>query len=234
MTFHILTIFPNIFESYFNESIIKRAQEKNLIDIKTYNLRDFTEDKHKKVDDAPYGGGPGMVLKVEPIYKAVTAIKQSLKAKKSKLKVRTILFSTRGKIIDEKIAARLAKYKKLILICGRYEGVDERVARHIADEEISLGNFTLAGGELPAMALIEVVARFVPGVLGKTKSLETIKGSYPAYTRPEIFKPSDLPIGGQNPKSEIRNPKSAPVWRVPKILLSGNHKKIEEWRKFKE
>lgn len=219
ITFHIITIFPEIFQnnSYFDYSILKRAQEKKLIRIKAYNLRDYTKDKHHKVDDRPYGGGPGMALKVEPIYKAV----QFLKSKCAMPSPRTILFSTRGKRLDETTAKRLARYQNLILICGRYEGVDERVARHIADEEISIGDFVLAGGELPAMVLIESVSRFVAGVLGKTESLESIKGAYPVYTRPEIFRA----------KSEQRKAKNtASRWMVPKILLSGNHKKIDEWR----
>lgn len=207
MRFDIITIFPKIFNSYFNESILKRAQARKLITIKTCNLRQFTTDKHHKVDDSPYGGGPGMVIKVEPIYKAVQLLK--LKSQKSNLKSRVILFSTRGKKFDSKIAKRLSKYDQLILICGRYEGVDERVAEHIADEEISLGDFVLSGGELAAMVLVEAVSRFVPGVLGKRESLEEIKGSYPVYTRPEKFL----------------------KWKVPKVLLEGNHKKIEEWRK---
>jgi len=214
MKFHILTIFPNIFDSYFNESIIKRAREKNLIDIKTYNLRDFTEDKHKKVDDSPYGGGPGMVLKIEPIQKAVSSILKNPKSEiRNPKKTRVILFSTRGKKLDQKKAQKLAKYDNLILICGRYEGVDERVAKYIADEEISVGDFVLSGGELPAMILTDAVARFVPGVLGKKESLETIKGSYPVYTRPESV--------------EVEGKKRS----VPKVLTSGNHSKIDIWRK---
>ena len=223
--FHILTIFPEIFtkNSYLDYSILKRAQEKKLVKIQAINLRDFAEDKHHKVDDIPYGGGPGMVLKVEPIFRGVNHIKKTLNAKRSTLNARTILFSTRGKKLDEKNAARLAKYKNLILICGRYEGVDERVAQHIADEEISIGDYTLAGGELPAMVLIEAVSRHVPGVLGKHESLETIKGSYPVYTRPEIFIPK-ANGKAQSAKHAIKK------WTVPKVLLSGNHKKIKEWR----
>lgn len=177
-----------------------------MIDINTYNLRDFTEDKHKKVDDSPYGGGPGMVLKIEPIQKAIKKISEG---NLPKSKIRVILFSTRGKKLDQKKAQKLAKYDNLILICGRYEGVDERVAKYIADEEISIGDFVLSGGELPAMILVDAVARFVPGVLGKKESLETIKGSYPVYTRPEVFN----------------------KWRTPKVLISGNHKKIDIWRR---
>lgn len=207
MRFDIITIFPKIFDSYFNESILKRAQEKGLIKISAHNLRDFATDKHKKVDDTPYGGGPGMVLKIEPVYKAVQALK--LKTKNKKSKSRIVLFSTRGKKLDSQLAKRLAKYDQLILICGRYEGVDERVAQYIADEEISIGDYVLSGGELPAMVLVEAVSRYIPGVLGKYESLEEIKGSYPVYTKPEVFK----------------------RWRVPAVLLSGDHKKIEEWRK---
>lgn len=207
MRFDIITIFPKIFDSYFNESIIKRAREKGLIKITAHNLRDFIADKHKKVDDTPYGGGPGMVLKIEPVYKAVQFLKSKIKSKKSKLRI--ILFSTRGKKLDSQMAKRLAKYDQLILICGRYEGVDERVAQYIADEEISIGDYVLSGGELPAMVLVEAVSRHIPGVLGKYESLEEIKGSYPVYTKPEVFN----------------------RWKVPAVLLSGDHKKIEEWRK---
>lgn len=210
MRFDIITIFPNIFKSYFSESILKRAEEKQLIKIGVHNLRDFTTDKHHKVDDKPYGGGPGMVIKIEPIYKAV----QKLKAKSAKRKAKVILFSTRGKKLDSKIAKRLSKYDQLILICGRYEGVDERVAKYVADEEISIGDYVLSGGELPAMVLVEAVSRYIPGVLGKYESLEEIKGSYPVYTRPEVFEPKN----GKN-------------WRVPKVLLSGSHKDIDKWRK---
>jgi len=208
INFHIITIFPKIFDSYLNESILKRAQEKKLIKIKTHNLRDFTTDKHKTVDDSPYGGGPGMVIKIEPIYKAITSLIRANK-RIPRRKTRVILFSTRGRKFDQKTAQRLAKYKNLILICGRYEGVDERVAKYIADEEISVGDFVLSGGELAAMILAEAVARFVPGVLGKKESLETIKGFYPVFTRPE----------------NLRN------WKVPKVLLSGNHQLIDVWRK---
>lgn len=213
--FDIITIFPDIFDCYFNESIIKRAQEKRLIKIDVHNLRDFTTDKHRTVDDTPYGGGPGMVLKVEPIYKAVQKLKTAkTKTKNKKPKTRIILFSTRGKKFDNKVAKRLSKYDQLILISGRYEGVDERVAKYVADEEISIGDYILSGGELPAMILVDAVSRQIPGVLGKKESLEEIKGSYPVYTKPASFKPA-------------RAKKS---WDVPKVLQSGDHKKIKEWR----
>jgi tRNA (guanine37-N1)-methyltransferase len=209
--FHVLTIFPDIFDSYLKESLFKRAQKAKVVSIRTYDLRAFTKDKHKKVDDRPFGGGPGMVLKVQPVWDAVKKIKAGpLKKHKS----RTILFSTRGKTLDAKTALRLAKYDDLILICGRYEGVDERVAEHIADEEISVGNYVLSGGEIPALALMEAVSRHLPGFLGKEESLEEVNGSFPTYTRPEVF----VPVKGKK-------------WGVPAVLLSGDHKKISEWRK---
>lgn len=209
MRFDIITIFLHIFDSYLKESLMKRAQKNGVIKVAVHDLRDFTADKHKKVDDRPFGGGPGMVLRVEPIYKAV----QALKAKSQKLKARTVLFSTRGKKLDSKVAKRLASYDQLILICGRYEGVDERVAEYVADEEISIGDYVLSGGELPALVLMESVSRFLPGFLGKLESLEEVKGSYPVFTRPEIFR-----VGRKK-------------LTVPKVLLSGDHKKIKAWRK---
>jgi len=251
MRFDIITIFPKIFDSYFNESILKRAQKKKLVKIVAHDLRKWTTDRHKTVDDNPYGGGPGMVLKVEPLYRAVleisnfpvcveaTAGRQSpiSKAKKRKPKRRIILFSAKGKQFTQAEVRRLAKYDQLILICGRYEGVDERVAEHIADEELSVGNFVLTGGEIPAMIAVDAVSRLMPGVLGKKASLaeesfeersgkQEIKNKkneklltsnfelqtyleYPHYTRPENFR----------------------GWKVPKILLSGDHEKIKEWRR---
>lgn len=208
MKFDIITIFPEIFNSYFSESLIDRGQRKKLIKVNIHNLRDWTSDKHKTVDDKPFGGGIGMVMKIDPIFKAVKKIK---KGKKTKV----VLFTPRGKKFNQKMAYQFSKLNRLILICGRYEGVDERVAKHIADIELSIGDYDLMGGELPAMIVIESVSRLIPGVLGKKELLkERItkeKGfiEYAQYTRPEIFN----------------------KWRVPKVLLSGNHKKIEEWRK---
>ena len=218
MRFDIITIFPKILDSYFGESLIKKAQDKGLFKVGFHNLRDFTADKHRKVDDTPYGGGPGMVIKAEPIMKAVEWIKRQgkklsgAKSVSGGLKTRVILFSLRGKKFDQKEAHRLSKYDQLIFICGRYEGVDERVAQYIADEELSIGDYILSGGELPAAVVIEAISRLIPGVLGKKASLEELKGSYQVYTKPEI-----VSIHGKNR-------------RVPKILLSGDHKKIDEWR----
>jgi len=216
MRFDIITIFPKILDSYFNESILKRAADSRLIKVQTHDLRDFSSDKkHRKVDDRPFGGGPGMVMQIEPIYKAVEFINKKVASRQgSKNKSRIILFSTRGKKFSNLDAKRLAKYDQLVLICGRYEGVDERVAQYVADEEISIGDFVLSGGELPAAVVVDAVSRQIPGVLGKYESLEEVKGSYPVYTRPEIFVPK----------------KGAKKMSVPKVLLSGSHKKIEEWR----
>ncbi len=233
MRFDIITIFPDIFDSYLNESLIKRAIEKKIIKVKAHNLRDYSLDRHNKVDDKPYGGGPGMVMAVEPIYKAVSSIKYQVSRLRQGFggqarKTRVILFSTRGKKLDAKTAKRLSKYDSLILICGRYEGVDERVAQYIADEEISIGDYVLNGGEVAAMVLMETVSRFLPGFLGKMESLEEIKGSYAVYTRPPNFFPEK---SGRARPAEFVPKKGTKPWRVPKILLSGHHGKIKEFRK---
>lgn len=217
ITFDIITIFPEIFNSFLKESLIARAQKKGLIKIRVHNLRRWTKDRHKTVDDRPFGGGLGMVLKVEPIHKAVKDIKSS---KRSRGATKVILFTPRGKKFNQKTAYQLSKLNQVILICGRYEGVDERVAKYIADMELSIGDYDLMGGELPAMVTIETIARLVPGVIAKTRLLEERitkeKGfiEYPQYTRPEVF-----------------SPKKGVSWKTPKVLLSGHHKKIEEWRK---
>jgi tRNA (guanine37-N1)-methyltransferase len=213
MKFHILSVIPEVFEGYFAASILGRAQDKKHIAVKAYNIRDWSTDRHHKVDDTPYGGGPGMVLKVEPIFRAVKAVKARIRGKKNRTRV--IAFGTRGKVFDAAMARRLASYDHLILICGRYEGIDERVIGHIADEEVSIGDFVLSGGEPAAMVVVDAVSRLLPGVLGKTESLEDIKGSFPSYTRPEVFYPE----------------KGKKGWKVPDVLLSGNHKDIEAWRR---
>ncbi len=211
MNFHIVTIFPKIFDSYFSESIVKRAKQKKLIDIEIHNLRDYTTDKHKTVDDTPYGGGPGMILKIEPIYDCLKAIKSQISKSK---KNRIILFSAKGERYTQADARRLAKYDNLVLICGRYEGVDERVAEYLADEELSVGDYVLTGGEIPAMLVVDSVARLVPGVLGNEESAKGESFSkrgyleYPQYTKPAEFR----------------------EWKVPEVLLGGNHKEIEKWR----
>ncbi|MCX6744284.1 MAG: tRNA (guanosine(37)-N1)-methyltransferase TrmD [Candidatus Parcubacteria bacterium] len=209
MQFNIITIFPDIFDSYFNKGMIKRALDKKVIKINTSDLRRFADpkDAHKSVDDTPYGGGAGMVLKIEPIYKALKSIKRKKKA-------RVILFSAKGKTLTQQDLQRLKKYDQLIMICGRYEGVDNRVAEHLIDEEISIGNYVLTGGEIPAMILVDGITRLLPGVLGNLESPKDESFSfeneleYPQYTKPEKFK----------------------TWKVPPVLLSGNHAKIKEWR----
>ena len=213
MQFDIITIFPEIFESYFNESIIKRAQKEKKIKINIYNLRDFTNDKRRTVDDTPYGGGPGMILKVEPLAKALDAIKRKKKSK-------VILFSAKGKMFKQHQAKSLAKYDQVIMICGRYEGVDERVKK-LVDEEMSVGQYVLTGGEIPAMIVLDSITRLLPGVLGNIESAKFESFSdenvleYPQYSKPAVF--------------EYKGKKM----RVPKILLSGNHEEIDKWRKKK-
>lgn len=215
----ILTIFPNMFDAVLNESILKRAQKKGLLKINVHNIRDYSLDKHKKVDDKPFGGGPGMVMRPEPIFMALEKI-IGRKAKSEKRKAfknkaqKIILLSPQGKKLDQDLAKKLSKNKHLILICGHYEGIDERVKDHWVDEEISIGDYVLTGGELPAMVLVDALVRLVPGVLGEQDSLkdESFEGGlleYPHYTRPAVYK----------------------GMKVPAILVSGNHKKISEWRK---
>ena len=223
MQFDIITIFPDIFKSYLNESIIKRAQKDKKIKINAINLRDFTKDKHKKVDEKPYGGGAGMVLMAEPLIEAVEHLKKS---KKSHL----VIFSAKGRQFNQKIAYDWAKkYDRIILIAGRYEGIDERVKTILKADEISIGPYVLTDGDVAVMVVVSAVSRLVPGVI-KLESLEEEshwnlllkkeaqvpegKGlEYPHYTRPEIIK--------------YKNKK----YSVPKVLLSGNHKKIAAWRK---
>jgi len=207
LQFDIITIFPKIFEPVMGESIIKRAQEKKKVRIRVHDLRGYTKDKHRKVDDRPFGGGPGMVLSPQPIFDAVKKVKRKKKA-------RVILTSPAGKVFDQKMARRLAKYEQLIIICGHYEGIDDRVRQKIVDETISLGDYVLTGGELAAMVLTDSIVRLVPGVLGKKESLtlESFEDNlleYPQYTRPANFRGIS----------------------VPNVLLSGNHREIEAWRK---
>jgi tRNA (guanine37-N1)-methyltransferase len=201
----VLTLFPKMFEGILDESIIKRAQEKKLVKIKVHNLRDWSADKHKKADDKPYGGGPGMILSCQPIFDAV----RKLAGPRS----RVILLSPQGKRLNQTLANRLAKLKHLILICGHYEGVDDRVRKAIATDEISIGEYVLTGGELPAMVLIDAAVRMIPGVLGNRESAEneSFQGDlleYPQYTRPRVYK----------------------GLKVPGVLLTGDHEKIEQWR----
>ncbi len=216
MTFHIITLFPEAIEPYLKSSIVGRARKKGLVKIKYYNPIDFTLSKHGRIDDRPYGGGPGMVMQALPILRAIQATKI-----KNKKKAKVILFSPAGKQFNNQSAKRLAKSSgHLILICGRYEGIDERIKKVLKDqkhqiEELSVGPYVLAGGELPAMIIVDATSRQIKGVLGKEESLEErrLGTGVPAYTRPEVF--------------VYRGKK----YRVPKILLSGDHAKIQTWRR---
>lgn len=211
LTIRIITALPELIRGYTLDSMMERAMSAGFLDIQFVDLRKFGEGERKKIDERPFGGGPGMVLQFEPIWKALKSIKSKPKTKGEKI----ILFTPRGKKLTGEMAEKLSKFKKITLICGRYEGVDERVAENLVDEEISIGDYVLSGGELPALVLSEAVSRFLPGFLGKQESLESIKGSYPAYTRPE----------------RINNYKKGKTLKVPEVLLSGNHKKIAEWRR---
>lgn len=199
-----------MFDCYLSESMIKRAQAKKLLKIEIHDIRRFSKNKHKKVDDVPYGGGPGMVMTPQPLYDAIQHAK-----KKNKGPV--IYLTPAGKQFTHKMAQRLAKKKGLILVCGRYEGIDQRIRDLLIDEEISIGEYVLTGGELPALVIIDAVSRFIPGVVGKAESVEEEtfsealggKKEYPHYTRPAAFK----------------------GLKVPKVLLSGHHKKIQDWRR---
>lgn len=210
MRVDILTLFPEIFDGFLNCSIVGRARERAAVDIRVHNIRAYTHDKHHVVDDYPYGGGAGMVLKPEPIFEAVEAIKDELRL----LDVPTILLSPQGRLFKQEIAQQLACCQNLILICGHYEGVDERVAEHLATDEISIGDYLLSGGEVAAMVVVDCVVRLLPGVLGSEKSLvedSLVQGllEYPQYTRPEVYR----------------------GWSVPSVLLSGNHGEIARWRR---
>lgn len=208
MRFDILTIFPEIFRSPFEHSILKRAREAGLIEINLVNIRDFAVDKHRTTDDYPYGGGSGMVMKPEPIAKALRH------AEEVGGKGRVILLSPAGKRFDQGIARRLSTEKHLVFICGRYEGIDERVRKRFVDEELSIGDYILTGGEFPAMVIVDAVSRLIPGVLGCSESSEDESFSadmleYPQYTRPPDFE----------------------GMKVPEVLLSGHHADVARWRR---
>jgi tRNA (guanine37-N1)-methyltransferase len=206
MKIDVLTLFPAMFAGPLDESIVKRAREAKLLDLKIHNLRDWTHDRHKTVDDKPFGGGPGMLLKVEPLFEAI----ESLQREKTKV----ILLSPSGRKFSQEIAHELSKQEDLLLVCGSYEGFDERVREALADDELSIGDYVLTNGALPAMVVIDAVARLLPGVLGDDESSHDESFShglleYPQYTRPAEFR----------------------GMKVPEVLLSGNHAEIEKWRR---
>ena len=210
MRIDILTIFPEMFSGPFEESMVKRAREDGKVEIKIHNLRDWSEDKHKSVDDRPYGGGAGMVMRVDIIDRALDDLKLKMKSEKCKV----VLMSAKGKKYTQQDAKAYTQLEQLILIAGHYEGVDERVAKFLVDEELRIGDYVLTGGELPAMVVVDSVVRLLPGVLGNEKSVKEGSHSepgyleYPQYTRPEEYK----------------------GWKVPEVLLGGNHAEIEKWR----
>jgi tRNA (guanine37-N1)-methyltransferase len=208
MKIDILTIFPEMFKGPFDESLLKRAQDKGLVKIKIHNLRDWAKDKHKTMDDKPFGGGPGMVIKVEVIDRALRDLKTD--------KTKVLLLTPQGKTFKQKRAKSLSQVEHMILICGHYEGFDERIREHLVDEEISIGDYVLTGGEIPAMVVVDTVVRLMPGVVGREESLKEESFSppaggleYPQYTRPAGYK----------------------GWQVPEVLVSGNHEEIKQWRK---
>jgi len=214
MQIEILTLFPQMFPAFLTAGILQRAIDRELISINITNIRDYTHDKHRTVDDSPYGGGAGMVLKPEPIFEAVEAIKLKSADKQGNGEFPVILLTPQGRLFSQEIAGELCSYQHLVLICGHYEGVDERVRQHLATDEISIGDYVLIGGELAAMVIVEAVARLIPGVLGSAASpIDDSHANglleYPQYTRPQIYR----------------------EWNVPEILLSGNHAEVARWRR---
>ena len=210
MHIDILCLFPEMLTSPLNESIIKRAREQELVNITVHNVRDYTHDKHHTVDDYPYGGGPGMVLKPEPIFEAAEAVKQQLGVSEMPI----ILLTPQGRLFSQSVARELSLHPYLMLVCGHYEGLDERVCEYLATDEISIGDYVLSGGELAALVVVDAVVRLIPGVLGSRDSAGSDSHSnglleYPQYTRPDVYQD----------------------WQVPPVLLSGNHGEIAQWRR---
>ena len=214
MQFDVFTLLPEVFPPYLESSILKRAAERGLIDVRVHNIRDYTYDKHHVTDDTPYGGGGGMVMKPEPVFEAVEAV-LGFKPHQTRGKpVPIVLLTPQGRVFSQSIAEELSQHEHIALVCGRYEGIDERIRRHLVTDEISVGDYVLTGGELPAMILIDAVSRLIHGVLGDPTGAEDDSHSmglleYPHYTKP----------------SEFRG------WKVPDVLLSGDHAKIEQWRR---
>ena len=208
MQFEVFTLLPEVFPSYLETSILKRAIDRGLIDVRVHNIRDYTHDKHHTTDDTPYGGGGGMVMKPEPVFEAVASVLGPEAGSP------IILLTPQGRVFDQRVADELSRHEKIALICGRYEGVDERIREHLVTDEISVGDFVLTGGELPALIVIDAVSRLIPGVLGDPTGAEDDSHAmglleYPHYTRPPEFQ----------------------GWKVPDVLLSGDHAKIEKWRR---
>ena len=217
MQFEVFTLLPEVFPPYLESSILKRAAQRGLIDVRIHNIRDYTHDKHNTTDDTPYGGGGGMVMKPEPVFEAIESVLELASHPSQPEPVSNIpiiLLTPQGRVFDQRVAEELSSHERIALLCGRYEGVDERIREHLVTDEISIGDYVLTGGELPALMIIDAVSRLLPGVLGDPTGAEDDSHSmglleYPHYTKPSNFRD----------------------WKVPDILLSGDHKKIEKWRR---
>ena len=214
MQFDIFTILPEVFPPYLESSILLRARQRGLIDVRVHNIRDYTHDKHHTTDDTPYGGGGGIIMKPEPIFEAVESVLGSESGQSSPQPVPVILLTPQGRVFNQRVAEELSRYERIALLCGRYEGVDERIREHLVTDEISVGDYVLTGGELPALLMIDAISRLIPGVLGDPDGARDDSHSmglleYPHYTRPPEFR----------------------GWGVPEVLLSGDHAKIEKWRR---
>jgi tRNA (guanine37-N1)-methyltransferase len=212
MQFEVFTLLPEVFPPYLESSILQRARQRGLIDVRLHNIRDYTHDRHHTTDDTPYGGGGGMVMKPEPVFEAVESVLAL--ASEQIPPVPIILLTPQGRVFTQRVAEELSRHARIALLCGRYEGVDERIRRHLVTDEISIGDYVLTGGELPALLLIDAISRLIPGVLGDPTGAEDDSHSmglleYPHYTRPPEFR----------------------GWKVPEVLLSGDHAKIDKWRR---
>jgi tRNA (guanine37-N1)-methyltransferase len=214
MKFEIFTLLPEVFPPYLESSILQRARQRGLIEVNVHNIRDYTHDRHHTTDDTPYGGGGGMVMKPEPVFEAVESVLGRDVAQTQPIPVPVILLTPQGRVFTQRVAEELSAYERIALLCGRYEGVDERIREHLVSDEISIGDYVLTGGELPALMIIDAVSRLIPGVLGDPTGAEDDSHSmglleYPHYTRPPEFR----------------------GWQVPEVLLSGDHGRIEKWRR---
>src|SRR5215208_5536510 len=219
MQFEVFTLFPEVFLPYLESSILLRARQRGLIDVRVHNIRDYTHDRHHTTDDTPYGGGGGMVMKPEPVFESVETVlgsapAQPVAAAGARQGIPIILLTPQGRVFTQRVAEELARHERIALLCGRYEGVDERIREHLVTDEISIGDYVLTAGELPALIMIDAVSRLVPGVLGDPTGAEDDSHSmglleYPHYTRPPAFR----------------------GWQVPDVLLSGDHARIEKWRR---
>jgi tRNA (guanine37-N1)-methyltransferase len=214
MQFEVFTLLPEVFPSYLESSILSRARQRGLIDVRIHNIREYAHDRHHVTDDTPYGGGGGMVMKPEPVFEAVESVLGVRSDQTQPVTVPVILLTPQGRVFTQRVAEELSRHERIALLCGRYEGVDERIREHLVTDEISIGDYVLTGGELPALLIIDAVARLLPGVLGDPTGAEDDSHSmglleYPHYTRPPEYR----------------------GWKVPDVLLSGDHAKIEKWRR---